>query len=67
MGERVAETAESIRVKSGRFEPTGFIHAGCARAYLDTTDVIARVRRFSPGLDDEALGELRGELETSKD
>jgi hypothetical protein len=53
--------------EEGRFEPAGFIHAGCARAYLDTTDVIARVRRFSPGLGDEALGELRGELETSND
>ena len=31
--------------------------------YLETTDVLARVRRFSPGLSEGELRELRGELE----
>jgi hypothetical protein len=49
--------------EEGRFAPSGFIHAGCARAYLDTTDVMSRVRRFSPGLSEGELEELSGELE----
>ncbi|MCG6927171.1 MAG: hypothetical protein LJF30_17930 [Acidobacteria bacterium] len=49
--------------EEGRFAPSGFVHARCARAYFETTDVISRVRRFSPGLSEEELGELRGEVE----
>ena len=48
--------------EEGRFAPSGFVHAGCARVYLETTDVMARVRRFSPGLGEEDLEELRSEL-----
>lgn len=31
-----------------RFEPSGFIHAGCAQAYFGTTDVMDRIRHFNP-------------------
>ena len=48
--------------EDGRFAPSGFIHAGCARAYLETTDVMPRVRRFSPGLGEDDLRELQTEL-----
>jgi hypothetical protein len=48
--------------EEGRFEPSGFIHAGCARDYFETTDVLPRVRRFAPGLSEEELDELGGEL-----
>ena len=41
-----------------RFQPSGFIHAECAGEYLGTTDLIARVRQFSPDLSDSELGEL---------
>lgn len=33
-----------------RFEPSGFIHAGCAKAYFGTLDLLERIARFSPGL-----------------
>jgi hypothetical protein len=51
--------------EEGRFEPSGFVHAGCAREYFETTDVLARVRRFSPALREEDLAELRAELDRS--
>lgn len=41
-----------------RFQPSGFIHAGCANDYLGTADVIARIRHFSPGLSPADLEEL---------
>ena len=46
----------------GRFAPSGFIHIGCAREYLETTDVIGRVRHFSPGLSDADVVEITGLL-----
>jgi len=48
--------------EEGRFEPSGFVHTGCARAYFETTDILPRVRRFSPGLDDAELAELQADL-----
>jgi len=48
--------------EEGRFAPSGFIHAGCARAHLETTDVMSRVRRFSSGLGEDDLRELQEEL-----
>jgi hypothetical protein len=44
--------------EDGRFVPSGFIHAACAVSYLETTDILPRVRHFSPDLtepDIEAL------------
>lgn len=41
-----------------RFEPSGFIHAGCATDYFGTADVLDRVRRFSPNLTEEELADL---------
>jgi len=42
--------------EEGMFSPSGFIHVGCAGEYLGTTDLLDRVRHFSPGLtaDDRA-------------
>ncbi len=49
--------------EEGRFAPSGFVHARCVGAYFETTDVAARVRRFSPGLTDDDLRELEAELQ----
>jgi hypothetical protein len=46
---------------SGRFEPSGSIHARCAQAYFETTDLLARLRRFSPSLTEQDLQELEAE------
>lgn len=47
--------------EEGRFAPAGFIHARCAAAYFETSDVLPRLERFSP-LTDEDKSELRAEL-----
>jgi hypothetical protein len=49
--------------EEGRFAPSGFVHAGCTRAYLETTDVLSRVRRFSPELREDDLALLAAEVE----
>ncbi len=49
--------------EDGRFSPSGFIHLACAREYLETTDILPRVRHFTPGLTDNDLEALRNELE----
>ena len=38
-----------------RFEPSGFIHAGCAGEYFGTTDLMERIRHFNPELDPAEL------------
>ena len=44
--------------EDGRFSPSGFIHATCAQPYLETTDVVPRLRHFSPALTAEDLAEI---------
>jgi len=46
-----------------RFMPSGFIHAGCAQAYFETTDVMSRLRRFAKGLTEADLAEIGSELQ----
>jgi len=33
-----------------RFEPGGFVHAGCAQPYFETIDIVDRIRHYSPDL-----------------
>jgi hypothetical protein len=47
-----------VYYEDGRFAPSGFIHAGCARTYLETTDILPRIRHFSPALTDEDVTAL---------
>jgi len=53
-----------IYYEDGRFTPSGFIHASCAAAYFETTDVMDRVRHFTPGLSDADAASLGAALET---
>ena len=48
--------------EEGRFAPAGYIHPRCAQAYFETTDILARIRRFSPKLGNEELRGLEAEL-----
>ena len=48
-----------------RFEPSGFIHASCAREYFETTDLIERIRYFSPHLSTDDLDDLKLALVTT--
>jgi poly [ADP-ribose] polymerase len=51
--------------EEGRFAPSGSVHVRCSPAYFETTDVLARVRRFAPDLRAEEVEEIRRELEGS--
>ena len=50
-----------VYYQEGRFEPAGFIHAGCSHAYFETEDVIDRVAHFAKLTADE-LDEISREL-----
>jgi hypothetical protein len=44
--------------EDGRFAPSGFIHAACALAHLETSALLPRLRHFSPGLSAADFAEL---------
>jgi hypothetical protein len=48
--------------EEGRFSPAGSIHVPCAKAYFETTDVVPRLKRFSPGLSEDDLKDLQAQL-----
>jgi ribosomal protein L37AE/L43A len=52
-----------VLYEEDRFMPSGFIHAGCAPAYFETTDVMPRVQRFSKGLTEADVAEIASELQ----
>jgi hypothetical protein len=45
-----------------RFEPGGFVHAGCAQPYFETIDVVERIRHFSPELGTAEIADLEQAL-----
>lgn len=51
-----------VYFEDGRFQPSGFIHARCAREYFGTIELLGRVRHFSPELAEADVRELTGEL-----
>ncbi len=51
-----------VYFEEGRFEPSGYVHLRCASVYFETTDVIDRLKHFSPGLAEGELAEIRREL-----
>ena len=53
-------------VKS-KMRPMGFIHAECALNYFGTIDILDRVGKLSPGLDEPALAELAERLENPRE
>jgi hypothetical protein len=48
--------------EEGRFSPAGYVHVGCSQAYFETNEVMPRLRRFSPGLRDDDLPDIQGQL-----
>jgi ribosomal protein L37AE/L43A len=51
-----------VYYEEGRFAPSGFIHVRCAQPYLETIDILARLKHFSPSLSDADLDDIRAEL-----
>jgi hypothetical protein len=45
-----------------RFNPGGYVHAHCARNYFETTEILDRVRHFSPELREADLAEIAGAI-----
>ena len=50
--------------EDGRFVPSGFVHASCASSYLETVDLLPRLRHFSPDLTEADLAALAGALKS---
>lgn len=48
-----------------RFQPAGFIHAGCSAQYFETTDLSDRIRHFNPTLTEEEMAELQSQIVSS--
>jgi hypothetical protein len=48
--------------EEGRFQPAGSIHVACCQGYFETTEVVARLSRFSPGLTGADVQEIEAEL-----
>jgi len=49
-----------------RFNPGGYLHARCARNYFETTEILDRVRHFSPELRETELAEVAGAIEAGQ-
>jgi hypothetical protein len=54
-----------VYYEEGRFMPSGFIHTRCAQPYLETANIIARVKQFTPALTEGDLAEIQAEVEAS--
>jgi ribosomal protein L37AE/L43A len=48
--------------EDGRFAPSGSIHVSCAPAYLETADVLGRLKHFTPALGEADLSEIQALL-----
>lgn len=46
--------------EEGRFTPSGYLHATCAKEYLETGEFRTRLKHFSPALTDAELNEIAG-------
>lgn len=63
--EPIAKDAWRIRLvffEEGQFAAGGFIHAACAAPYFETTDIVPRLRHFSPALTAADLSALQSAL-----
>jgi hypothetical protein len=54
-----------VYYEDGRFVPSGYIHLACARTYLETTDLMARVRHFSRDLSPGDAADIERALASS--
>ena len=48
--------------EDGRFTPAGSVHAPCCQGYFETTEIVPRLVRFTPGLTGADLQEIETEI-----
>jgi hypothetical protein len=48
--------------EDGRWVPSGSIHMRCAAAYLETTEILARLKHAAPNLGEADLAEIENEI-----
>ena len=48
--------------EEGRASPIGFLHVECALAYFGTVDILDRIEKLTPDLDDAARADLIEQL-----
>jgi hypothetical protein len=49
-----------------RFNPGGYVHARCARNYFETTELLDRVRHFSPQLREAEIAEIAAAIDAEQ-
>jgi hypothetical protein len=54
-----------VYYEDGRFQPSGSIHARCAKAYFETDEVMARITHFSPALAETDIAAIQAEIATA--
>ena len=52
--------------EDGRFAPSGSIHVSCIPEYMETADVMDRLKHFTPTLTDADVAEIQALLSTPK-
>jgi hypothetical protein len=48
--------------EDGRFTPSGSVHGSCCQGFFETTEIVPRIVRFSPGLTGADLSEIQAEI-----
>lgn len=48
--------------EEGRFVPAGFVHLACAASYFETSELMSRVKHFSPALTEAEAAEIGAAL-----
>jgi hypothetical protein len=64
--EAIAKDAWRLRLvyfEDGMVSKGGYVHASCSMAYFETSDILPRVRHFSPDLDAADFAAIEQSLE----
>lgn len=48
--------------EEGRFSPGGFVHLKCVKPYFGTSDILPRLKHFTPALEESDLEEIQAML-----
>ncbi len=51
-----------VYYEDGRYQPSGFVHAGCSSAYFGTLEITRPARHFSPGLSAAEVADFKAAL-----